>query len=167
MANLTKSLSKTLGAASFRQVLFIVFLIILTPFARAQSLTSVTADARRPGDTIRVMLTFDGPVKLSSASFHFNLIKLTEPAQKSWPSWINGGTSKPLSNPNQYEISGPVQDFTASGEYRLDTVSVSVANLSRDYALSDIVRVPITLTVINDRKDPIPPLKEVTLSPAK
>jgi hypothetical protein len=165
--NVTKNLRQALGAACFRQVLFIVFLIVLTGSARGQNLTSVTADIRRPGDIIRVLLTFDGPVKLSGASFRFNLQKLTEPTQKLWPSYINGSTLNAMSNPNQWEVTGPVQDYTASGEYRLVSVSVSVANLSRDYSAPDTLHQNITLTIINDKKDPIPALKDVTLIPGK
>jgi len=165
--NRTKNLREMLGVRSLQHGLFVALLVVLTPFAHGQDLTALTADARRPGDVVRVVLTFDGPVKLSSANFRFNLRKLAEQAQKLWPSWINGGGLKPLSNPSQWEISGPVQEFTASGEYLLTSVSVSFADLSKTYSVPDIVQKPITLTIINDRKDPIPALRDVTLIPER
>jgi hypothetical protein len=60
-----------------------------------------------------------------------------------------------------------VQDYTPSGEYRLGSVSVSIANLSVDYSTPDTLHENITLTIINDKKDPIPALKDVTLIPEK
>jgi hypothetical protein len=64
-------------------------------------------------------------------------------------------------------VSAKVPLYTASGQYKLTSVRVNVADLSREYSFPQTLHQEITINVVNDKKDPIPELKNVTLEPAK
>ncbi len=148
---------------------FILILGVLASAPHAQDLKSLGAEHREyhPDDTVRLVLTFTGPVDLSSAGVQFRLVKPSDPAQSSWTSTFGITQLKKLPGDNQYEVSGAIPKFIASGQYRVISTWTSVADLDKRYEFPDTLHQDISITVVNDRKDPLPKLKEVTLLPGK
>ena len=65
---------------------------------------------------------------------------------------------------NEYEVTGTIPAYAASGVYRLNNAWSNVADLSKSYAYPETLHEEITVRVVNDKKDPLPGLKEITLA---
>jgi hypothetical protein len=140
-----------------------ILIATLAAGLQAQTLQSVTVESH-PGETVRLLLSFDGPVELTGASANFSLMKLNNEAQTRWPKAFNIGRLKPATeSKTKWELTGEIPAYTASGVYHLIWVSLNVADLAKSYDWPIPGHPPIDLTVVNDRKDPMRPLTDVQL----
>jgi hypothetical protein len=129
--------------------------------AHSQDLASVDR-AYHPGEPIHVVITFASPVQLSGGGVQFSLNKLDNPAQRLWTSGFNLTQLKAL-QPSQYEASGTIPEYAASGVYRLTNAWSGVSDLSKSYGYPDTLHQDILITVINDKHDPLPTMTDVKL----
>jgi hypothetical protein len=106
----------------------IVVLGVLVIGAHGQQLKSLSNEYR-PGDPIRLTLTFDGAVDLTSAGVSFSLVKLSEESQRLWTTNFNVNELKKL-RANEYEVNATVPAYAASGLYRVITAWSNVSDLS-------------------------------------
>lgn len=92
----------------------------------------------------------------------FDLLKLDNQAQGLWTRSFTFGQLKPL-QPNQYEASGTIPTYLASGTYQLTRAWSEVSDLSKNYNYPDTLHQDITIRVINEKPDPLPPLIDLKL----
>ena len=117
-----------------------------------------------PGEQIHLVLVFDGPADLTGAGVAFRLTTLKEESQRLWTSSFGVGELKKVKErPNEYEVTGTIPAYAASGVYRLNSAWSNVADLSKSYAYPETLHQEITVRIVNDKKDPLPGLKEITL----
>jgi len=131
----------------------------LTYTLAAQELAAVEK-AYHPGDQVHVIITFAGSVDLSGGGVAFNLEKLDTDGQRLWTRNFNLTQLKRLL-PNQYEASGSIPEFAASGTYRLIRAWSGVADLTKGYDYPDTLRENITIRIINEHRDPLPAVTEL------
>ena len=135
--------------------------------ALSQNLKSVALESR-PGQTISVILSFDGPVELTAAGVSFTLQTLNEESQSRWTRSFNLNRLKPTGeNKSEWEVSGEVPAYAASGVYRLISAWTNVAELSKSYDWPIPGHAEINLTITNDKKDPLRPLTDIRLVAGK
>jgi hypothetical protein len=132
--------------------------------AKAQA----TPPAYRPGETIRISVTFDGPdaEKITSADMVVQLGSPLEPKQTNFNTGFSGSSNK--TGPKTFEISYKVSDGLASGEYKLVQISAVVAfsqngRVSFSYPLAELPS--ITFKIENPNTVTKPELKGVTVLP--
>jgi len=113
---------------------------------------------RMPPDHIQAA----APVELSGGGVAFSLTKLDDEAQRLWTRGFSLVQLKRL-QPNQYEATGPVPEYAASGAYRLTRAWSGVSDLSKNYDYPDTLHQDITIRVINEKRDPLPALTEIKL----
>jgi hypothetical protein len=109
-----------------------------------------------------VIVVFAGPVELSGGGVSFNLSKLDNEAQSLWTRGFSVAQLRRL-QPNQYEASGPVPEFAASGTYRLIRAWSGVSDLNKGYEYPDTLHENITIRVINEKRDPLPTLIDLKI----
>ena len=142
----------------------IVFLGLSLPGLFGQALKSVEP-VYHPGEQFHLILVFDGPVDLTNAGANFNLVTLKEDSQRLWTSSFSAGDVRKMKDKtNEYELTGAVPAYAASGIYRLSNAWTGVADLGKNYIYPSTLHQEITVTVVNDKKDPLPALKEITLA---
>jgi hypothetical protein len=147
-----------------RLLLSVWFVATLGPLAmpaHSQDLASLDR-AYHPGEPIHVVLTFASPVVLTGGGVQFGLSKLENQAQRLWTATFNL-TQLKLLQPNQYEASGTIPDYAATGVYRLTNAWSGVADLSKGYGYPDTLHQDITIKVINEKQDPLPAVTDVRL----
>ena len=118
--------------------------------------------AYHPGEQVHVIITFAAPVELSGGGVSFGLTKLDDEAQRLWTRGFNLVQLRRL-QPNQYEATGPVPEYAASGAYRLTRAWSGVSDLSKNFDYPDTLHQDITIRVINEKRDPLPALTEIKL----
>jgi hypothetical protein len=151
---------KTLNIS--RLLIAVCFLATLGRFsAHAQDLVSLDR-AYYPDEPIHIIMTFAGRVDLSNAGVEFDLVKLDNQAQSQWTRAFTLGQLKPL-KPTEYEASGAIPAYSASGTYRVTRAWSGVSDLSKTYNYPDTLHQDITIRVINENPDPIPPLIDLKL----
>src|SRR5260370_22170305 len=94
--------------------------------AVAQQVSIATASPfYKPGDVIRLSITFDGPdlEAIHDVQTHIRNLAQPEKAQFGFETNISGAESKRVSR-NTFEVAARILDSTASGEYRLDQIVV-------------------------------------------
>lgn len=144
--------------------MFIILVALSATLAFGQDLKSVEP-VYHPGEQIHLILTFDGPVDLTGAGVGFRLTTLKEESQRLWTSNFGVGELKKVKDKlNEYEVTGTIPAYAASGVYRLNNAWSNVADLSKSYAYPETLHEEITVRVVNDKKDPLPGLKEITLA---
>jgi len=142
-------------------VWLVAMLGILPTPAHSQDLASLDK-AYHPDEPAHVLITFAGRVDLSSAGVEFDLMKLDNPIQSQWTRAFTLGQLKAL-QPNQYEASGTIPTYAASGIYRLNRAWSGVSDLSKNYNYPDTLHQDITIRVINEKPDPLPALIDLKL----
>lgn len=138
-----------------------LFLTGLSAHAKAQGVKALDK-AYHPGEQVHVIVTFAAPVELSGGGVAFSLTKLDEEAQRLWTRGFSLVQLKRL-QPNQYEATGLVPEYAASGAYRLIRAWSGVSDLSKNYDYPDTLHQDITIRVINEKRDPLPTLTEIRL----
>jgi hypothetical protein len=129
--------------------------------AYAQDLVSLDK-AYHPGEQVHVIFTFAGPVDISNGGVTFSLDKLENEAQRLWTRGFSFTQPKRLM-PEQYEATGTIPDYAASGVYRLTNAWSAVADLNKSYGYPDTLHQSITIRVLNEKRDPLPALIDLKL----
>jgi len=89
---------------------------------------------------------------------------LKDPAQSQWTRGFNLARIKPVDDQKtQWEVSGEIPAYAASGIYQLTSAWSNVAELGKSYDWPPPGRPEISLTVSNDKQDPLRPLEDITL----
>jgi len=99
------------------QILLSLLLAGVSANTNAQDVAALDK-AYHPGEQVHVIVTFAAPVELSGGGVAFSLTKLDDEAQRLWTRGFSLVQLKRL-QPNQYEATGPVPEYAASGAYRL------------------------------------------------
>jgi hypothetical protein len=148
----------------FNSTQILCLLLLVAGFSANTNAQDVAAldKAYHPGEQVHVIVTFAAPVELSGGGVGFSLTKLDDEAQRLWTRGFNLMQLKRL-QPNQYEATGPVPEYAASGAYRLIRAWSGVSDLSKNYDYPDTLHQDITIRVINEKRDPLPALKEIKL----
>jgi hypothetical protein len=153
-----------LALTSLRRTASAVALCLL-PFI---STTAFAADvpsaavAYRPGDTVRVFVTFKEPISLKYATVRFSLQGQLPEGQKAFSNFFDV-TSPVKSSEREFELTGKIGDHVASGTYQI--IFMSAANegdLSRTFNVGQDFPA-ITLSIRNDRKVEFPDVKSIKL----
>jgi hypothetical protein len=144
-----------------RIVFFVTALGALSPRSRAQELP-VFDKAYHAGEQLHVINIFAAPVDITGGGVTFNLEKLDDESQRLWTRSFNLTQLNRL-KPNEYEASGEIPIYAASGVYRLVRAWSGVSDLFKAYDYPDTLHQNITIKVINERKDPLPPLLDLKL----
>ncbi len=132
----------------------------------AASGTAVAADtpaatiAYRPGDTVRVFVTFSEPVALKSAYLRFSLEGALPEGQKVFLNYFDV-TTPVRSSEREYELTGKIGDHVASGTYQVAFINATdSADLTRSYTPGPDFAV-IRLAVRNDDRVLFPDIKSI------
>jgi hypothetical protein len=152
---------KTINRKQVRPVLFAAMLGLFCGLAHGQDIATLDK-AYHPGEPLHVIFTFASQVDLSSGGVTFNLNKLENEAQRLWTRGFNLTEIKVL-QPTQYEATGRIPEYAATGVYRLIRAWSSVSDLSKGYDYPDTLHQDITVRVINERRDPLPALIDLKL----
>ncbi|HTR35792.1 MAG TPA: hypothetical protein VMH80_07835 [Bryobacteraceae bacterium] len=142
----------------------IVVLTVMTAAlyrADAQELAALDK-VYHPGEQVHVIITFAAAVDLTGGGVAFNREKLDDVAQRLWTASFNLTQLRRL-QPNQYEASGAIPEFAASGTYRVVRAWSGVSDLTKGYDYPDTLPENITIRIINERKDPLPRLTDLKL----
>ena len=149
------------GQSKVRWCAAVALLAISGSVVYGQDLKSL-GTVYRPDEPVHVRLTFDGPVDLTRAWSNFSLVKLNDESQRLWTSSFTTASPKKV-GPTEYEVSGSVPTYAASGVYRLVAAYSAVSDLTKDFNIADILHKDITITVVNDKHDPLPALKDAVI----
>lgn len=98
---------------------FAVLVSLLNNSARAQG------PIYTPGKTIKIAVTFEGPDagRIKQVQMYLST-KDADPSQPGFLADIGGGTSERVGNTNTFEVSWPVKENQASGDYSLYQLNV-------------------------------------------
>ena len=154
-------LRKTVNSKQIRSLWFAATLVVFGTLAHAQDLAS-SDKAYRPTEPVHVIITFAGDVELSGGGVQFTLYKLDNVAQSLWTRAFNLTELKRL-QPRQYEASGTIPEFAATGFYRLTRTWSGVSDLSKAYDYPDTLHQDITIRIINEKRDPLPSVVDLKL----
>jgi hypothetical protein len=147
-----------------RRVSVVCLAVILGVFCtrtHGQELASFDK-AYHPGELVHVISTYASQVNLSGGGVTFALSKLDNEAQRLWTRSFDLTDLKAL-QPNQYEATGKIPEYAASGVYRLIRAWSGVSDLNKGYDYPDTLHENITVRVINERRDPLPALIDLKL----
>lgn len=136
-------------------------LAVCCSLAHAQELASLDK-TYHPSEPVHVVVTFAGQVELSGGGVQFNLYKLDNQGQSLWTRTFNLTELKRL-QPNQYEATGKIPEYAATGVYRLTNAWCGVSDLSKSYGYPDTLHQDITIRVINEKRDPLPALVDLKI----
>jgi hypothetical protein len=152
---------KPISHKQVRPVLFAAILGLCCGLAHGQDAVSLDK-AYHPGELVHVISTYASQVNLSGGGVTFALSKLDNEAQRLWTRSFDLTDLKAL-QPNQYEATGKIPEYAASGVYRLIRAWSGVSDLNKGYDYPDTLHENITVRVINERRDPLPTLIDLKL----
>ena len=119
--------------------------------------------SKRPGDSVRVTLTFQAPISASSTAFRFEMPrKDVQEQQQGFRTYFDGNQSNKLSD-REIEISGTVGENNATGDYKLIWVMVTSEQISKRYDLGSDFQEEIVIRVNNPKHVSFAKIKEVTV----
>ncbi len=91
-----------------------------------------TAAVYHPGDPIRVLVTIKAPASVTSAGFNFGHVGEVEKGQEALQQSFGHNDFKNLSD-TKFEISGVVPQHIAAGTYKLNTVTIVINGVAKNY----------------------------------
>jgi hypothetical protein len=120
--------------------------------------------AYRPGDTVRVIVTFKEPVSLKSAMLRFYLQGALPAGQKVFAQLFDANSFTKLSD-REFELAGKIGDHVATGTYQLSFINATDdADFTRNFNAPQDLPV-VTISVRNDRRVEFPDITAVKVSP--
>jgi hypothetical protein len=140
-------------------------LAALFTFAVAIATATDTPEATiayRPGDTVRVFVTFNEPISLKGALVRFSLQGQLPEGQKVFTNFFD--VASPVkSSEREFELTGKIGDHVASGTYQIVFMTAeNEGDLSRTFNAGQDFPT-IKLCVRNDRKVEFPDVKSIKL----
>lgn len=149
--------ARVFGRGVLAAVFCVLPLISATSFAAD---TPSAAVAYRPGDTVRVFVTFKEPISLKGALVRFGLQGELPEGQKVFIQMFDAGTPIKLSE-REYEFQAKIGEYVASGTYQLSFINATdEADLTRGFAAGRDFPM-ITVCVRNDKHVAFPEIKTV------
>jgi hypothetical protein len=120
--------------------------------------------AYRPGDTVRVIVTFKEPVSLKSAMLRFYLQGALPAGQKVFAQLFDANSFTKLSD-REFELTGKIGDHVATGTYQLSFINATDdADFTRNFSAGQDLPV-VTISVRNDRRVEFPDITTVRVAP--
>ena len=122
----------------------------------------------KPGDRLHYFITFRGPLKgtPSNVRIIFGLLSEQHKNQVGLPGGWEGNELHPIS-PTEVEVDSTIPDVM-SGNYRLNQIRVSLqGGAERAFNYPTDFKDDITVSVVNDKENPIPDIKSVSPNPPK
>jgi hypothetical protein len=118
--------------------------------------------AYRPGDVVRVFVTFKEPVTLTGGSFRFDLQGAQPDGQKVLQRTAFSSTFTKLSD-TEYELDAKISEDLAEGTYQLSWIQGAITPaLSRMFDTGTGLPL-ITVRLRNERRISFPDIKEVRI----
>jgi hypothetical protein len=119
--------------------------------------------AYRPGDTVRVIVTFKEPVALKNAMLRFNLQGALPAGQKVFTSFFDANALVKLSD-REFELTGKIGEHVATGTYQLGFINATDdADFTRNFSAGQDLPV-ITISVRNDRRVEFPDITTIRVA---
>jgi hypothetical protein len=138
-------------------------LIVAAVIAPAADTPEATL-AYRPGDTVRVIVTFKEPISLKNAMLRFGLQGALPAGQKVFTSIFDANALVKLSD-REFELTGKIGEHVATGSYQLGFISATDdADFTRNFSAGQDLPV-ITISVRNDRRVEFPDIQTVRVAP--
>jgi hypothetical protein len=120
--------------------------------------------AYRPGDTVRVIVTFKEPIPLKNAMLRFNLQGALPAGQKVFTPLFDANALVKLSD-REFELTGKIGEHVATGTYQLSFINATDdADFTRSFSAGQDLPV-ITISVRNDRRVEFPDITSVKVAP--
>lgn len=120
--------------------------------------------AYRPGDTVRVIVTFKEPIALKNVVLRFYLQGALPAGQKVFAQLFDANTVTKLSD-REFELSGKIGDHVATGTYQLSFINATDdADFTRNFSAGQDLPV-VTISVRNDRRVEFPDITGVKVAP--
>jgi hypothetical protein len=133
---------------------------VITPAADTPEATV----AYRPGDTVRVIVTFKEPIPLKNAMLRFNLQGALPAGQKVFTPLFDANALVKLSD-REFELTGKIGEHVATGTYQLSFINATDdADFTRSFSAGQDLPV-ITISVRNDRRVEFPDITSVKVAP--
>jgi hypothetical protein len=119
--------------------------------------------AYRPGDTVRVIVTFKEALSLKSAMLRFYLQGALPAGQKVFTPIVDASSFTKLSD-REFELTGKVGEHVATGTYQLSFINATDdADFTRNFSAGQDLPV-ITISVRNDRRVEFPDITSVRVT---
>jgi hypothetical protein len=119
--------------------------------------------AYRPGDTVRVIVTFKEPISLKNAMLRFNLQGALPAGQKVFTSLFDANALVKLSD-REFELTGKIGEHVATGTYQLGFINATDdADFTRSFSAGQDLPV-ITISVRNERRVEFPDITTVRVA---
>jgi hypothetical protein len=120
--------------------------------------------AYRPGDTVRVIVTFKESIPLKNAMLRFNLQGALPAGQKVFTPLFDANALVKLSD-REFELTGKIGEHVATGTYQLSFINATDdADFTRSFSAGQDLPV-ITISVRNDRRVEFPDITSVKVAP--
>jgi hypothetical protein len=120
--------------------------------------------AYRPGDTVRVIVTFKEPIPLKNAMLRFNLQGALPAGQKVFTPLFDANALVKLSD-REFELTGKIGEHVATGTYQLSFINATDdADFTRSFSAGQDLPV-VTISVRNDRRAEFPDITSVKVAP--
>ncbi len=145
-----------------RKTLVLLTLVVFTGLAHAQAPDVGTV--YKPGDTVRIVVSFKTPVTLDGGQFYFYLKGDPQENQKGFATEFGGGQFTELSD-TEYEIAGTVSDTLASGEWQLRIIDAVSTGARRRYNFGTEFSKEVVIRIVNPKHVRFPEIKDVTVKP--
>jgi hypothetical protein len=119
--------------------------------------------AYRPGDTVRIFVTFKEPISLKNAMLRFGLQGALPAGQKVFTSFFDANALVKLSD-REFELTGKIGEHVATGTYQLGFINATDdADFTRNFNAGQDFPV-ITISVRNDRRVEFPDIKTIRVA---
>jgi hypothetical protein len=119
--------------------------------------------AYRPGDTVRVVVTFKEPISLKYALVRFSLQGPLPAGQKVFTSIVDANSFTKLSD-REFEMTGKVGEHVATGTYQLSLINATDdSDFTRSFGAGQDLPV-VTISVRNDRRVEFPDIQTVRVA---
>ena len=147
-----------------RKMLLALVVALWTCAASAQA--PEVGTVYKPGDTVRIVVSFKTPVSLDGGQFYFYLKGDPQENQKGFATEFGGSKFTKLSDA-EYEIAGAVSAAFASGEWQLRIVDAASSGVRRRYNFGAEFTKEVVIRIVNPKHVRFPEIKDVTVKPPR
>ncbi len=147
-----------------RKMLLALVVALWTCAASAQA--PEVGTVYKPGDTVRIVVSFKTPVSLDGGQFYFYLKGDPQENQKGFATEFGGSQFTMLSD-SEYEIAGTVTNNLASGQWQLRVIDVGSQGARRRYQFGADFGNEVLIRIVNPKHVRFPEIKDVTVKPPR
>ncbi len=120
----------------------------------------------RPGDTVRIVVTFKSPVNLDSGACFFRFRGELQENQRGFGTEFGLHQLARISD-TEYEFSGTVPPTSASGRWRLEIIDPSSEGVARRYQFGQGFNKEVVIRIVNPKHVQFPDIEDVTVKPPR